>query len=381
MKYRLLELLICPNCGNKLYLKPDTIEKDRAEIKFPDNGLRCELYCGLLDKPVPLNTKDENPNCGQCYKNEIISGKLYCKKGHEYNIEDGVPVLLTEDLSGQDAKTAETFGYEWLRYRVDLGEEEKSIFLSETQSDPEDFEGKLVLDAGCGMGRFTSIAASLGAEVVGIDLSSAVKTVFKKTSQYPLLHIIRGDLLNPPFRKESFDLIYSLGVLHHTPDTKAAFDSIVPSIKNGGAIAFWLYGRASEFEFFKTNPLEPTRASFFEKHPFLLRPYWIALKTREFFSDALRKITTRMPVPILYKLCLVMVPFGAVPLLKFFTFSVHPNWKVRHLENFDWLSPPYQYKHTKEEARAWIEEQGLVEDKMLDHGLVPKIGFKAKKNK
>ena len=84
-------------------------------------------------------------------------------------------------------------------------------------------------------------------------------------------------------------------------------------------------------------------------------------------------------MPLLYTLCYALVPFGAIPLIKYFTFSSHPHWRTRLQENFDWLSPPFQFKHTKEEARAWIAEQDLTEEGMLSHGLVPKIGFKARR--
>jgi SAM-dependent methyltransferase len=302
---------------------------------------------------------------------------LRCAQGHAYPIEDGVPVLLPAPLADNQARTADAFGYEWLRHRVNLAREEREIFLAETQCDPAEFAGRLILDAGCGMGRFTRVAAGLGAEVVGVDLSPAVRAANATFRDYPLLHVVRGDLLQPPFKTRSFDLAYSLGVLHHTPDTRAALASVTELTKNQGTVTFWLYGRAGRFADFQSNPLEPMRAAFFAKRPWLLRPYWLGLKAREVVSDGLRIFTTRMPVSILYQLCLLLVPLGAVPLLKYFTFSVHPDWRVRRQENFDWLSPPFQFKHAKEEARQWMKELGLREEKMLGHGLTPKIGFKA----
>ena len=65
---------------------------------------------------------------------------------------------------------------------------------------------------------------------------------------------------------------------------------------------------------------------------------------------------------------------GRVPLVKYFTFSVHPDFRVRLIENFDWLSPPYQYHHTKEELCGWFERAGFTVMKVLPHGLIPKPG-------
>jgi hypothetical protein len=73
---------------------------------------------------------------------------------------------------------------------------------------------------------------------------------------------------------------------------------------------------------------------------------------------------------------------GAVPLIKYLTFSVHPLFEVRVQENFDWLSPPYQSHHTKEELARWFESCGFTVDKILPHGFVPKPGIVGrKKNK
>ena len=379
MKYRLLELLICPECAGRLTLSPEPGMVRRPAPGLNKPSLVCSRFCGLLNQPLPPAPGHSIPDCDQCYRQEVMAGSLRCDKGHDYRIEDGVPILIPGPLSGRGAKTAKAFGYEWLRYRVELAQEERKIFLAETLCEPEEFAGRLVLDAGCGMGRFTRIAAELGAELVGIDLSPAVQAVFAETARLPRLHVIRGDLTRPPLRPGSFDLVYSLGVLHHTPDTRTALQAVVPLARSGGTIAFWVYGRAGDYRNFLTNPLEATRAAFFKAHPRLHRPYWRLLKVREKISDALRIIATRLPAAVLYSLCLALVPFGAIPGIKYFTFSAHPNWRVRRQENFDWLSPPFQFKHTKEEIREWIAELGLIEEKMLSHGLVPKIGFKVKK--
>ena len=62
-----------------------------------------------------------------------------------------------------------------------------------------------------------------GAEVVGIDLSVAVINARKITKDMPKVHIVQTDLFYPPFRKEIFDVVFSWGVLHHTPDPRRAF--------------------------------------------------------------------------------------------------------------------------------------------------------------
>jgi len=53
---------------------------------------------------------------------------------------------------------------------------------------------------------------------------------------------------------------------------------------------------------------------------------------------------------------------------------VEPDFSVRWIENFDWLSPPFQWHHTKEELTRWFQESGFEVLKVLPHGLVPKPG-------
>jgi hypothetical protein len=83
-----------------------------------------------------------------------------------------------------------------------------------------------------------------------------------------------------------------------------------------------------------------------------------------------------MNVPLLYLLCYPLAVLGKVPLLKYLTASVHPKWRVRLQENFDWLSPEYQSHHTKEELREWCAEAQVGVIAQLRHGFIPKVGIK-----
>ena len=84
------------------------------------------------------------------------------------------------------------------------------------------------------MGRYTRLAGQMGGEVIGVDLSQSILKAYQKTSDNPLVHIIQGDLLHLPFRKKQFDIIYSLGVLHHTPDPRQAFCNLRSVLRKRG---------------------------------------------------------------------------------------------------------------------------------------------------
>lgn len=332
MRMSLLRILACPACG--------------GELRFST----------LAAMPRNDDVEHGGLGCAGC--------------GREYPIRDGIPRLRPpEDVPADALKTRESFGWEWLRYPGSRPGDE-AVFLEETMIPREEFAGKLVLDAGCGMGRYSAVALSLGAEVVAVDMSDSLIRVAEAARDNPRLHPVEGDLLRPPFRKEVFDLAYSQGVLHHTADTRAAFKAVAALVKRRGLLSVWLYGKAGRFSDFSTNPLKPER-EFIARHR---RLAWGLVIVRHVFSDLVRSLTTRLPVPVTYALCYPLTVLGAVPGLKYLTFSVDPDFQARLIENFDWVSPPYQWHHTKEELSRWYREEGYTILRILPHGLVPKPG-------
>jgi SAM-dependent methyltransferase len=304
-------------------------------------------------------------------KTDIEEGRLACRACRsEYPIVAGVPRLLPAGQRDKRvAATSRSFTWEWTRYPGSLAEDQR-VFLEECQLEAGDLQGKLVLDAGCGMGRYALVALSLGAEVVAADLSESWARLVPVARDEARLHVVQGDLLKPPFQSGLFDLVYSHGVLHHTRDTHEAFMAVAKLVKPEGLLSVWLYGKAGRFAEFTTNPLRPDRA-WVGRHR---RLAWLVVGARHLISDFLRFFTTRLPLALAYLLCFPLAALGALPLVKYLTFSVHPSFKVRLIENFDWLSPPFQFHHTKEELSAWFEAAGFDVLKVLPHGLVPKPG-------
>ena len=333
MRLALLPLLACPVCGGDLRF---------AEV---------ETHPRLDD-----DVREGSLSCAACRR--------------AYPIRAGIPRLRPpEDVPADAEKTRESFGWEWLRYPGSRPGDE-AVFLEETMIPREAFAGKLVLDAGCGMGRYSAVACSLGAEVVAADMSDSLIRVAEKAASDPKLHPVECDLLKPPFKKGVFDLAYSQGVLHHTADTRRAFAAVAALVKPGGLLSVWLYGKAGRYADFATNPVRPGR-EWIVRHR---RLAWAVVLVRHGLSDLVRAFTTRLPVRAVYALCYPLTVLGAVPGLKYLTFSVDPDFQARLIENFDWVSPPYQWHHTKEELVRWFGEAGFAALKVLPHGLVPKPG-------
>ncbi|MFN2453680.1 MAG: class I SAM-dependent methyltransferase [Pyrinomonadaceae bacterium] len=113
---------------------------------------------------------------------------------------------------------------------------------------PDWFAGKRVLDAGCGQGRWTRSLLELGAVVTAIDYSEAgLKRTRQICGATERLTTRRVNLLELPddLRQQSFDLVFSFGVLHHTGDTWGALHNVAPLVGEGGALFLYLYGAQS----------------------------------------------------------------------------------------------------------------------------------------
>jgi SAM-dependent methyltransferase len=283
--------------------------------------------------------------------------------GRQYPALDGVARFVdAEHYAG-------SFGFQWkLHARTQLDDaashRSEDAFRRRTGFRPEDLAGKLVLDVGCGMGRFAEVATRWGAQVVGIDLSLASEVAARNLADRNAA-IFQADVFQLPFAPGSFDFIYSIGVLHHTPNCEQAVKVLPGLLKPGGRIAVWLYS--------SYNP-------------------WYRM------SDVYRKVTRRMSPKILYKLCYAVIPLYGVhqvlrkiPLVGKFTsavlawlipmsFNKDATWRV--LDTFDWYSPWYQSKHTYEEVFRWFESCGLedlrvIEQPIAVQGRRPLVGKSA----
>src|SRR5207244_1364571 len=104
-------------------------------------------------------------------------------------------------------------------------------------------EQKEVLDAGCGGGRYTAAWRILGAKrAVGIDASEiGIEDAIKRTSDANLegVEFKQANALKVPFKDQSYDIVFSNGVLHHTENWQQGINELVRVLKRGGL--GWLY--------------------------------------------------------------------------------------------------------------------------------------------
>ncbi|HEX2679825.1 MAG TPA: class I SAM-dependent methyltransferase, partial [Candidatus Dormibacteraeota bacterium] len=136
----------------------------------------------------------------------IDEGTLRCQSGHTYAVVRGIPRFVASD------GYAANFGFEWnLHNKTQLDtsskHESEDTFIEKTGFKREDLAGKLVLDVGCGMGRFSDVVSRWGATIVGIDLTSAVDAAYANIGARENVHLAQADIFNLPFRDGTFDVI------------------------------------------------------------------------------------------------------------------------------------------------------------------------------
>jgi SAM-dependent methyltransferase len=291
------------------------------------------------------------PACGACL--ELEDPEVWCRDcGRIYSRDpsNGVIYFVEEE------SYTESFGLQWKtfsREQLDndrLRDSERRL-RQETALFPEQIAGKIILDVGCGMGRFLDVVARDGAALaVGVDLSSAVDAAAANLSDCDNVLVIKGDIFRLPFRRASFDVIFSIGVLHHTPSTERAFRALVPLVKPGGEIAISVYAATMKAG--------------------------VGWALNMFRRRFLRVFTRRLPRRLLLWWSLYCVPIlwviDKIPVIRWIRYlfpaviykSYPLKWSV--LDTFDIYATELESRHGPKEVFRWFREAGLTNIDLLD---------------
>jgi SAM-dependent methyltransferase len=322
MKARLLQWLICPH--------------DRKQLK-------------LIDQ------REEN--------GEIESGILLCGRcDARFPVVRGVPRFAKSD------DYATSFGLQWNRHAevqldsVNGTRFSRDRFYTITEWTFPALKERLVLDVGCGAGRFAEVALNDGAEVVGVDLSSAVDAAYNNLGSHPRFHCLQASIYELPLADAMFDYAYCIGVIQHTPNPHEAVKSILPKVKIGGRVGFWIY--------------ELTWKAFFGTVGFkyLLRPVTkrldfegnarFATSLEQLFWPLIRWARNR---GIVGKIIMRLLPVSSAHLHSVPLNESHFREWVR-LDTLDMYSPAHDHPQTFARIKAWLEQSNFKVDPRHPHG-------------
>lgn len=147
-----------------------------------------------------------------------------------------------------DAKVAAGFGDEWSRFdQSELANDEKlRIFHEYFRIFPDDALGQHAIgaDFGVGSGRWAAVIAPRVGRLICVDASDSALAVAKRNlASFPNCSFLCSSVDDADIPSASLDFAYSLGVLHHIPDTHAAMRACVEKLKPGAPFLVYLYYR------------------------------------------------------------------------------------------------------------------------------------------
>jgi SAM-dependent methyltransferase len=267
-----------------------------------------------------------------------------------YPIRDGIPRFVPE------SNYSDNFGMQWNHFaKTQLDSHSGTTisadrFWKATGWSSVDMRDKWVLDVGCGSGRFAEIALSSGAQVVALDYSSAVDACLANLKHNPNLHVVQGDVFSLPFVPGSFDFVYSLGVLQHTPDVARAFAALPPMLVEGGYLCTDFYWK---------------RFQTMIHIKYLLRPLTTRIEQQKLFSYLEKAVPLMLPisqalrrVPLIGKALQRFIPVADYSQTYHLTEQQLKEWAL--LDTFDWLAPRYDYPQTQKAVKHLFSKAGFT---------------------
>jgi SAM-dependent methyltransferase len=252
-----------------------------------------------------------------------------------------------------DKKTVTSFGDEWSRFnQEDMNELEKrkifddyfSIFpMNVLSADAVGF------DMGCGSGRWSKFVAPKVKLLNCIDPSEAIDIAQENLKEHKNINYFKSSVDDQCLQSNSQDFGYSLGVLHHIPDTQAAILSCVEFLKPGAPILFYLY------------------------YAFDDRPFWF--KTLWKISNLLRIIISKLPskakhlvtdmIALLVYLPLARLSkvisymnlnYSNVPL----SYYKNNSFYTMRTDSRDRFGTPLEQRFSKYQIKLMLENAGLI---------------------
>ncbi|MBT3993148.1 MAG: class I SAM-dependent methyltransferase [Gammaproteobacteria bacterium] len=267
---------------------------------------------------------------------------------------------ITKSSNNMDAETVASFGDEWSRYdQSSMSYSEASeIFMAYFSIFPWDMlpSNPVGFDMGCGSGRWAKFVAPKVGRLNCIDPSSALDIARRNLIDFKNVEYIKASVSESGIPINSQDFGYSLGVLHHVPDTESAINSCVSILKSGAPLLVYLYYA-------------------FDNRGWVYRLLWRA-------SDLVRRIICKLPSRFKHLVtdviaAIVYFPLARLSLLldkvginaasmPLFYYRNHSFYTMR-TDSRDRFGTPLEQRFTKQQIKSYMERSGLIDIKFSDN--------------
>lgn len=267
---------------------------------------------------------------------------------------------ITKSSNNMDAETVASFGDEWSRYdQSSMSYSEASeIFMAYFSIFPWDMlpSNPVGFDMGCGSGRWAKFVAPKVGRLNCIDPSSALDIARRNLIDFKNVEYIKASVSESGIPINSQDFGYSLGVLHHVPDTESAINSCVSILKSGAPLLVYLYYA-------------------FDNRGWVYRVLWRA-------SDLVRRIICKLPSRFKHLVTVVIAAIVYFPLARLsllldkvginaasiplFYYRNHSFYTMR-TDSRDRFGTPLEQRFTKQQIKSYMERSGLIDIKFSDN--------------
>ncbi|HUQ32934.1 MAG TPA: methyltransferase domain-containing protein [Pyrinomonadaceae bacterium] len=298
---------------------------------------------------------------------EVNTGSLDCTGcSQSYPIEAGIPRFVEKD------NYAVSFGYQWNLFKLEQLDSVNGTNLSEQRLSSETgwtkdwMKGKWILDAGCGAGRFLDVASKSEAEVVGLDISSAIDAAKANLAGRENVHFVQASIFEPPFRTGAFDGCYCIGVVQHTPDPQKAMRALPRVLRTGGLIAITAYERKPWTRLYSKYLIRSITKRMDEKR--------LLARIKGLMPVLFPVTNVLFRLPLAGRLFMFLIPVANYVHERTLSRQQRYEWAV--LDTFDMLSPRYDQPRTAREVEEALSAEGVVELKRLPTSGVNIVGRK-----
>lgn len=301
----------------------------------------------------------------------LQEGQTVSLLDENYSIKDGI-LRQGKVYSPQQSQTQDAFAFKWQQrdtYESDQVKAAAQNWLIErycgnnrTKLGEWLTPGCKVLDAGCGSGfsallLFGEYLNSV--HYLGVDISGAVDVARQRFAEAHYNgEFLQADLLDLPFDKPAFDVIFSEGVLHHTDSTQRAVEYLSTLLVPGGRFLFYVYRKKGPVREFTDDHIRHYLQKLGDEEA------WEALipltKLGKVLGDL--NVTVDVPEDIPY----LDIKAGKHDLQRLFYWHIfkayyRPDWLLEEMNhvNFDWYRPLNCQRHTSEEITAWCDKAAL----------------------
>jgi SAM-dependent methyltransferase len=303
---------------------------------------------------------------GEIPANGMLQNGFLVSDSNRYPIVRGVPRFVPK------ANYAESFGWQWNHWS-------RVQFDSSNQGKPMEgytgrmwhtiaalgpstrLDGKIILDIGCGPGRFLETTRTLGAAVIGVDYSDAVDAAAKNFAEDPDVCILQADALKLPIASDTLDGAFSIGVLHHTPNPAGGVDEAFRVLRQNGWFAVSVYGKGGYYNYPNVQAWR-----------WLLKRLWPVLGEKPALAYTYFTVHVFGPIAKLSRTAgrVLKVPFPFISL-------PDKDWSM--LDTFDSVTPSYQSGHESYEVFSWLRNSGFERVEPSDWGYTTFRGVKPKR--